>query len=326
MNDRPLVLYHAQCWDGFCAAWIASTALPGAECVPVQYGKPPPDVTGRDVLILDFSYKRPIMEDMATKAKSLLCIDHHKSAEQELAGLSYCCFDMSKSGGRMTWEHFHPGEPSPWLVDYSEDRDLWRHQLSHSKEINASLRSYPLDFEEWNRLAKLRPFDLVSEGAAILRAQQQIVDTHVGFARDTIIDGHTVPCVNATALVSEIAGELAKGKPFAVVWFESKDERRVYSLRSDANGLDVSEIAKKYGGGGHARAAGFEVPATGATGIFSQDKIEEEDEGDIAVAIASDPVNKLIRFDFGKKVAWLAIPKSAALDLARIIKEKAYKL
>lgn len=37
-------------------------------------------------------------------------------------------------------------------------------------------------------------------------------------------------------------------------------EGRVFSLRSTDTGPDVSEIAKAYGGGGHAHAAGFRVP------------------------------------------------------------------
>jgi nanoRNase/pAp phosphatase (c-di-AMP/oligoRNAs hydrolase) len=34
----------------------------------------------------------------------------------------------------------------------------------------------------------------------------------------------------------------------------------IFSLRSTEEGLDVSEIAKLYGGGGHKHAAGFKVP------------------------------------------------------------------
>ena len=65
-------------------------------------------------------------------------------------------------------------------------------------------------------------------------------------------------CVNTNHLVSETGNELAKGVEFAATYFET-DEHRIYSLRSDKNGLDVSEIAAKYGGGGHFHAAGFKV-------------------------------------------------------------------
>lgn len=101
-------------------------------------------------------------------------------------------------------------------------------------------------------------FDLVAQGSAILRREQQIVDSHVSFARETHIGGHKVLCVNATVLSSEIAGALAENRPFGVCWFERGDGKRVYSLRSRDGGVDVSEVAKMYGGGGHRNAAGFE--------------------------------------------------------------------
>ena len=50
MSDEkhiPLVIYHANCWDGFCAAWIARKALGEIEAYPGYYGQSPPDVTGR---------------------------------------------------------------------------------------------------------------------------------------------------------------------------------------------------------------------------------------------------------------------------------------
>ena len=71
----------------------------------MDYGDPVPDVTGRDVLILDFSFKRDVMLDLACKAASILCLDHHRTAEAELAGLLFCKFDMNKSGGRLTYEY-----------------------------------------------------------------------------------------------------------------------------------------------------------------------------------------------------------------------------
>ena len=54
--QKPLVLYHANCPDGFCCAWIARKKFgPELDLVPAQYGDDPPNVVGRDVYILDFS-------------------------------------------------------------------------------------------------------------------------------------------------------------------------------------------------------------------------------------------------------------------------------
>lgn len=339
-DQRPLVIYHANCWDGFCAAWVARQALSGrigpdsveheCEFVPLSYGQNYPSVKDRDVFILDFSFPRPVMLEMEAAAKSIVCLDHHKTAEEALRGLSFCTFDMSKSGGRLTWEYFHGNATPPWLVDYTEDRDLWRWQLPYSKEINAALRTLPLDFWKWdalNRVERAAALEsLTLEGQAVLRAEEALVQQHVRNAHETTIDGHTVLCVNATCLVSEIAGELAKGRPFGVVWFEGENNERVYSLRSREGGIDVSEIAKAHGGGGHRNAAGFRLPATGALGVFSEGQCAPDDEGDLRIAIAADTKAKLVRIDFGKPVGWLGLPKEQALAWASKIAEKARDL
>lgn len=277
------VVYHASCCDGFCAAWVMRKKYPEAVFHAAQHGDPPPDVTGRRVFLVDFCYKRPEMLRIIESAKSVTVLDHHRTAEAALSDLDgilppgaekpvVVVFDMNKSGGRLTWEYLFPGEVSPWLVDYTEDRDLWRHALDNTLAVNAALRSYPLDFVLWDELARIKPGPwsfgehwhvLVAGGEAILRDQKKTVDAHVSFAAEVEFAGHKVLAVNATTLVSEIAGELAKGRPFGLVYFDTAGGKRVYNLRSDKNGVDVSEIAKARGGGGHARAAGFDTPRPG---------------------------------------------------------------
>lgn len=272
---KPLVIYHANCWDGFCAAWVARKALRDIEAVPAQYGQAPPNCAARNVFMLDFSYPREVMRAVAAEADAIVVLDHHKTAEDALAGLDEqfapyltVVFDMEKSGGRLAWDWFTamgydmptPNQPrAPWLVDYTEDRDLWRHALEGTQEINAALRSYPLDFEQWDQFELKDPRStFYHEGAAIRRAERQIVESHVRNAREIEMAGHAIRAVNATVLFSEIAGELAQGRPFGACYFDRQDGKRQWSLRSTAEGVDVSEIAKARGGGGHRQAAGFE--------------------------------------------------------------------
>ncbi len=256
---KPLVIYHANCWDGFCAAWIAwRVHNTEVDLYAAHYGQSPPDVKGRHVYIVDFSYKRPVMEQILRDAQSVVVLDHHKTAEAELEGLDGCVFDMQRSGGRLTWEWFYPDLSSSWLVDYTEDRDLWRWKLPNSRAVSAALRSYPLDLQQWEGFSHLRPNDFVREGEAILRSEAQLINQHTRNAREITVAGHKILAVNATVLFSDIAGELAKGRPFGACWFDRQDGKRQWSLRSREDGVDVSEIAKRYGGGGHAQAAGFE--------------------------------------------------------------------
>lgn len=267
--SKGLVIFHGECWDGFCAAWLMHhfSGL-DLDYLPAQYGEPPPDVTDRDVWVLDFSYPRATLEEMHRSARSLVVLDHHRTAQADLEGLAYCTFDMGLSGAQLTWlwlsKHgrvIHTIVGAPWLVNYTADRDLWLWQLRDSREVNAALRSYPLDFAVWDRLFLVGAESLMSfvaDGTAILRAEEVTIQTHLARAREIEFDGHRVLSVNATSLFSEIAGRLAEGYPFGMCWFE-RDGVRQYSLRSREGGVDVSEIAKAHGGGGHMHAAGFEV-------------------------------------------------------------------
>lgn len=287
--SRPLILYHAGCFDGFTSAFCAWKHFgDDGEYVPVQYGEAPPDVKGRDLYILDFSYKNPVMRQLIQDAGEIVVLDHHKTAAQEFIGLEEYArdlgmayrfeFDMEKSGGRLAWEQFFPGKEAPWIVAFTEDRDLWRHQLPNTKEINAFLRSYPMDFALWNswcfpnkvtaachQILTGQDFvndffkDAISQGSAILRAEKQVVDNHVSKAIPTMINALEVLAVNATVLVSEIGHELALRSPSKVgaTYFINSHGKKVWSLRSTDDGPDVSEIAKRQGGGGHKGAAGF---------------------------------------------------------------------
>lgn len=67
-----------------------------------------------------------------------------------------------------------------------------------------------------------------------------------------------VACLPYT-LSSDAGHMMAKGEPFAACYWDTP-EGRCFSLRSAEDGMDVSEIAKDYGGGGHKHAAGFRVP------------------------------------------------------------------
>lgn len=287
--SKPLVLYHGGgCRDGWASAWLMHHAFRGnCELKAVNYSDDDiPDVAGRRVYIVDFSYPRDVLLRMRHQTKSLLVIDHHKTAAAELADLPFCIFDNEHSGAYLTWQYLRDhhliqqeavyqhtatisisrwigvgpkGADVPQLVEYIEDRDLWTFELPESRAINEYIRSFPLDIETFDRLARMDLLTKVECGERLVALIEQQVDIHVSHASTLRIAGFDVPGVNATVNQSEVAGRLAAGKPFACVWFDIAGGKRVYSLRSDPQGIDVSEVAKSLGGGGHKHAAGFTI-------------------------------------------------------------------
>lgn len=308
---KPLCIYHGNCADGFTAAWAVWKRFGDEfEYHPGVYQNPPPDVTGRDVVMVDFSYKRAAMEQMAKAARSILVLDHHKSAEVDLRGLGvdmsgwsgalawgryldcvaqdhmenaningaiiYQLFDMERSGAGLTWDFFHGGE-RPNLVQYVEDRDLWRFKLPLSREVNAFIFSYDYSFRNWDFINAamhnhMGVQDVADQGGAIERKHHKDIAELVKVTRrELCIGGHWVPVANLPYTFTSDAGSLMcepyaspnlQGEmvtpPFAACYWDTPDGR-VFSLRSRGD-FNVSEIAKQYGGGGHKNASGFRVP------------------------------------------------------------------
>ena len=255
-SPPTLILYHAECADGFGAAWAIWRRYPDAEYRPVKHGEAPPtNLAGHHIVMVDFSYNRSTLEAMAKDAASLVVLDHHITAEQALADLPYAYFDLNKSGAVLGWEWAHD-EPAPWLLRYIQDKDLWHWALPNSREISAALASHPFDFELWTRFEQR---ELEREGLAILRYENELVTKLASHATLVEFEGATVPSVQSSVLTSQIGERLSAEHPFCVIWHD-RNGRRYFSMRSREEGTDVGAIAASFGGGGHTHAAGFSVP------------------------------------------------------------------
>jgi uncharacterized protein len=296
MWKPDICIYHGNCADGFGAAWAIWRRW-GYEVayLPATYGKPLPDVTGKHVLFVDFSAKYDVMCEASFKARSIVIIDHHKTAQADLERFPsfdgtgadqrsleeafFTCktqnmpeiaawFDMNQSGAVMAWEFAHGiprNDPPPNMLALIQDRDLWRFSFGdRTKQFSAALRTYPMTFETWNEIAT-NPDKLVKEGIGILRAHNANIQKFVADTYWDYVGGYFVPVVNVPYhYASDTAHALLSTFPeamFTACWFRRGDGMIQWSLRSEDGRMDVSEIAKRSGGGGHRNAAGFQVKA-----------------------------------------------------------------
>lgn len=267
---KPLVLYHSNCYDGFTAAWAVWKAFGNeADYKPVQYGSEPPDeAAGRRVIIVDFSYPRAMLDRLSLVATRIEVYDHHKTAEADLAYWAdeapetrRVIFDMARSGAGIAWDYFHVGLPRPTLVNYVEDRDLWRWALPQSREVSDFIRSWPYDFETWNAVAfelEHHLEDAKKAGACIRRTTETRVKAIARHARLMKFNGIEIPVVNCSWDFSEIGEEIAHHSAGQVggYYFDRADGKRQWGFRATGD-FDCSELCKSFGGGGHKGAAGF---------------------------------------------------------------------
>ena len=275
-----VVIYHANCNDGFGAAYSAWKLLGNrAEYHAASHGSPPPDVTGKRVVILDFSYDNATTKALIAQAEELWVIDHHKSNMVELHDISNTHFDMTKSGAMLAWEFFHPGKEAPKFIGYIQDRDLWQWELPYSKEFSAAFDMVPWNFDEYEKFEDDSVFDdAVKRGSYILAYSKTVIKKVCDKATKRKYKDHDVMVVNSSHWMSEIGATLAKDCDFAMIWYYDHDAN-IYkvSLRAFHDTMDVSEIAKSFGGGGHRKAGGFVLPKSKhPDSIFICDESSEE--------------------------------------------------
>ncbi len=267
MSEKIMVLYHANCPDGFGAAWsFWRKYADKAEYVPVVHGQKPPEVKGRNVFIVDFCYDRTTMIELENDAESLVALDHHKSAEEKCGDLDFCYFDMNHSGAFLAWNHLFPDDSVPLLIRYIEDRDLWKWELPFTEEVLSAVDSFEKTFDNWDMInsyldaaESIRWKRVKNMGEGILQYKRNLIKSIMKNAYIDTIAGFQVPVVNTPFFQSEMAGELAVGNPFAAAYYYDGESYK-FSLRSkEEGGEDVSVIAGVFGGGGHKNASGFRV-------------------------------------------------------------------
>lgn len=265
-----VVLYHAECTDGFSAAWAAWKKFGDqATYIPVKHNEPvPAGLAGKEIYMVDFTYPEAVTTSLIANNKRVTAIDHHVSAESATKLTYDHLFDNNHSGAVLTWKYFHPEQQVPRLLGYVEDMDLWRWQDPDSHPITMALTALETyDFKAWDGIA----FDLendefrhqyIKQGNLLIQFEEREIQNHKKLAQVIELDGHRGLAVNAShTFASKLGNVLAQmSGTFGLVWSQGKD-RTFVSLRSEKNStFDVAILAQKFAGGGHKAASGFSFP------------------------------------------------------------------
>jgi uncharacterized protein len=267
---KPLVIYHKGCMDGIASAWCFWKVYGNMfEYFPGTYDGLVPDFHDRDVHMVDFCYDKETVSQMLKVARKVEVIDHHKARLNEIQDLmseeNYHDFSMewcsiNRSGSMLCWRALNTMFllfDMPEIFRYIDDRDRWVWQLRDTKEIMAAAFTWDLTIEGFNELVDVPIEKLKEMGKILLKARDKDVERLCRNVFSVQIGRYTVPAVNAPSMyASDVGNKLTVGNPFSVTYYRS-GRNMFYSLRSDSEGIDVCEVAKQFGGGGHPHAAGF---------------------------------------------------------------------
>lgn len=267
ISKKIVVLYHANCTDGFTAAWAAFRALgKKAEYVPVEHQVPVPEgLKGKIIYLVDFTYPKADMEQLIRDNEQVTALDHHVSVQAETEMTKDYRFALDKSGAHITWEYFHPNEPLPYLIRVVENFDLNQEDLG-MRTLFDWMDLFDFDFKTYTKLVRTLESEsgrkrAMRQGIIVREHREKCVRRLVASSAYEVQFGeHRVLAVNNELFHHEVATALGEGRPFGVVWRERKSGGVYVSLRSEERGANVKEIAMQYNGGGHDHAAGFLVP------------------------------------------------------------------
>jgi oligoribonuclease NrnB/cAMP/cGMP phosphodiesterase (DHH superfamily) len=262
-----MVIYHADCLDGFGAAWCAFKKFGNqARYIPARFGDAfPKHHADCDAYVLDFSYAPATLFKAAKTLKRLTLIDHHLTA---MAAFDTVCvpdnvtlqFDLAHSGCVLAWQHFFPEKDVPMILKHIQDRDLWQFELNGTKEITTALyEQMPMSFGAFDHLSLNRLF---SVGKIQVAQLSKMMHRLVHIAHPITLGNITGLAVNANAFFASDLGHLLAEKAGGmgvVYYYNGAKQHWNFGLRSVGD-VNVGALAVEFGGGGHLNAAGFTLP------------------------------------------------------------------
>jgi len=275
--------YHIADLDGWCSAAIIRYKFPQCELIGMDYGYEFPWDSIKDnepVYVVDFSLNP--LENMIklNKIAYLFWIDHHKTSlefveKNKLSSVIRNRIDLNKAACELTWEVFFPDKKMPIGVRLLGRYDVW--DLTSSPYVlpfQYGMRTYAVDPGQCNDLmfdacwGRIFDYDweyvtqLINHGEIILKYKTKEERQYCeAYSFETELDGIPAIAVNRGRASSQLFEGVwnPSTHPIAIAYVKGRDYWNVTLYTTEDTGVDVSEIAKKYGGGGHKCAAGIQA-------------------------------------------------------------------
>lgn len=265
--------YHGADLDGHCSGALIKRFYDLAELIPINYGdKFPWETIGEQemVFMVDFSLQ-PFAEMLRLADRAnLIWIDHHETAIHDCRTSGWTIEgirETGKAGCELVWEYLFSGEEMPDAVRLLGRYDVWDHGYSEDVlPFQYGMRRYDTDPRRalplWTDLFSndlVLVERIIQEGQSILRHESASNAKYAAsYAFETEFEGLSAIAMNCGQL-----GSLAFESVFdadrhdIMIGFVRCKGQWMVSLYS-LDGINVGEIAKRHGGGGHANAAGFQ--------------------------------------------------------------------
>jgi len=264
--------YHSADLDGHCSGAIVKYFHPGCELFGIDYGDTFPwdDIRRNEkVIMVDFSLQPWKDMQRLDAMTNLVWIDHHKSAiasqKAEPLKTAKVIWGQGNAACELTWAQLFHGNKVPTVVHLLGRYDVWDHSDPNTLPFQYGLRLEDTNPENqvlWRRLFQSEEeiAGILLNGSTVLRYINQEYEKYVRTcAFETELDDLRCIAVNRMLTNSQVFDSVWDADRYdAMLTFGWKNGKWTVSLYSDKDDVDVSQIAKARGGGGHKGAAGFQ--------------------------------------------------------------------
>jgi len=223
------------------------------------------------VCMVDFSLP---MNDMIllNQITNLIWIDHHKSSIDEYNDIIDFNIignrEIGKGACELTWKFLLPNLKLPKAVKLLSNFDVWKHTedvipFQYGLSLyDTSVENKKVWFKLFDHNNTVFVFDIIATGKLLYKNKQMIDKKYMKlYSFNTTFEGYNVIAVNRRCNSLAFISVFNKNKhQIMIPFFYNPDNKKwIHSIYTPFDNIDVSEIAKKYSGGGHKQAAGFEI-------------------------------------------------------------------
>jgi len=220
------------------------------------------------VFIVDFSLQKPgDFEKLLEITKNVIWIDHHKTAIEKHAHLSDLIRGLRRdgiSGCELTWEYLFPKEPMPTTVRLLGDYDIWTFKYGNdTHQLQAGIRLWDtrpesLEWSEWLDATYYPQREIKAGEIALKYRNNYYAGLIKAWSFPIQFEGFRAIACNAGSVSSQLFDTVPESDYDIMMPFVFDGSKWTVSLYTKKKEIDVSEIAKRYGGGGHRQASGFQ--------------------------------------------------------------------
>lgn len=305
-NNIDIVEYHSGCKDGFGGAFVIwlyykqrnlletkldnslnTVSIKFIKGIHKRHDNGYSDLfydkyKDKNVVFVDFCHPYDVMLKIVSYAKSVLILDHHISAMNDMKKIFSSksnisnlemMFDMQYSGCVLAWNYiFGDLDKCPKFLLYIQADDIYKGITPDIKAFITCFSEKLFTFELYENMLNDDVFnECIKTGYEWLKYKDIIINRS---SKKFVLVPHlinneyaTVAYINTNEFVSEVADKIFSLEEnynshicgyidFVCVWFYNQKKKFTkFFLRSRDNRMDVQKIAIAHNGGGHHNSA-----------------------------------------------------------------------